>query len=146
MPGGWFSWIGQRLLHADTFALMLSPAIADLQFEAPAFVDAVRLRHYEAVLKAFIGALCFDVANDLQTLANDVGMIAVLAILQASYYTFMLILLSGLGAGSIATLDLRSPAALHAFCYVVAVCVACIVTTAVCFWPPRRTFENRLSD
>jgi hypothetical protein len=146
MPGRWLSWIGQRLLHADTFALMLSPAIADLQFEAPTAVEAVRHRHYQAVLKAFIGALSFDLASDVVTLTSDVRMIAILVVLQASYYSFMLILLSGLGAGTIATFDVRGPAAVHAICYVAAVCVACILTTSVCFWPPRRTFEDRFTD
>src|SRR5262249_37161056 len=141
MAGAWISWIGERLLHADTFALILSPAIADLQFEGPT-LHALRPRHHCGVLRAVFGALCFDIIGDVVALGSDASMIAGLAFLQTSYYSFMLVLLSGLGTGKIRALDVRSPAVTHAIYYVIAIAAACVVTTSVCFWPTRRARQN----
>jgi len=142
MPGTWISRIGVSILHADTFALMLAPAIADLQFEAPTR-EAVRPHHYAGVLRAFAGALCFDIAADVLSLGHDLGTIATLTILQASYYSFMLILLSGLGTNKLMALDVHAPEVVHAIYYIIAICAACVVTTSVCFWPSRRECADR---
>jgi hypothetical protein len=138
MPGTWLAWIGGRLLHADTFALMLSPAIADLQFEAPArpFPGPV---HYCAVLKAFAGALVLDLSADLLTLSDDLPTIGVLTTVQACYYGFMLVLLSGLGTERLATVDLNGDLVTRVLSYVLAIGIACVLTSSACFWPPRRT-------
>jgi hypothetical protein len=141
MPGGWLSRLGKRLLHRETFALMLAPAVADLQFEAPT-AGVVRPRHYFGVLKAFAGALCFDLARDVMALGHDLDMIALLTLLQTLYYGFMLVLLSGLGTGKVAALDLHRAEVTHAVYYIVVICVACVVTTSACFWPSRRSPDN----
>jgi len=140
MPGTWLARIGGRLLHADTFALMLSPAIADLQFEtsSPGFA---RPNHYCAVLRAFAGALWFDIAADLLTLSSDLPTIVVLTAVQASYYAFMLVLLSGFGAGRLSTLNVDGDLITRAIFYVLAIGIACIFISSVCFWPPRRTAD-----
>ena len=77
MPGTWLGRIGYRLLHRDTFEMMLVPAIADLQFE-------VSMREqprgcpadYWALMRALCGAFCFDVWRDLSALKSDADMIA----------------------------------------------------------------------
>ena len=67
MPGTWLAQIARRYLHGETFALVVSPAIADMQFESPAGC-LLRVRHYLAIWKALAGALSCDVVADLQSL------------------------------------------------------------------------------
>ena len=138
MPGTWLSWIGQRTLHAESFVLMLSPAIADLQFEAAASRVATPLRYYPA-LRAFAGALWFDICGDLLSMRDDLSMIGVLTAIQGSYYTFMLVLLSGFGAGRPLQMQLDDGVAVRGMGYVAAITVASILTSSACFWPARRT-------
>jgi hypothetical protein len=138
MPGAWLSRIGRRALHADSFTLMLEPAIADLQFEAAASPGAAPL-HYYAVLRAFMGALWFDMWGDLAGMRDDLSMIGVLAAIQASYYTFMLVLLSGFGTGRVLQMPFDENVAVRGLAYFAAIAVASILTSSACFWPPRRT-------
>ena len=144
MPGRWFSRLGRWMLHADTFALMLSPAIADVQFEAPTGV--ARWRHHYAMLRAFTGALWFDISGDLLTLSSDLAAIGVLTAIQSSYYAFMLVLFSGLGTERLSTLDFDRPFIARLTYYVFAICVVCVVTSSACFWPPRRTCQTQRED
>ena len=143
MPGTWFGRIGHRLLHRDTFAMMLAPAIADLQFELAARDERRRgrPRDYWAVTRALAGALWFDTGRDLRALRADVDLIALLTLLQTSYYTFMLVLLSGLGTWRISTLHLDASLVARATSYVAGVTAACLLTSSMCFWPPRRASE-----
>jgi hypothetical protein len=145
MPGTLIARIGQRLLHGDTFEMMLSPAIADLQFEATTLAFA-RPGEYCAVLRALLGALWFDVSSDLLALKSDVEMIALLTFLQTSYYTFMLVLLSGLGTGTLAALEVDGALVTRALSYVAGVSIACLMTSSACFWPPRRTCHTKTED
>lgn len=138
MAGNWMVRIGRRLLHADTFEMMLSPAIADFQFETTTR-SAAGPGDYCAVFRALLGALWFDISGDLLALKNDADMIALLTVLQTSYYTFMLVLLSGLGTGTLAAIDIDSGLLSRALSYVAALSVACLLTSSACFWPPRRT-------
>jgi hypothetical protein len=138
MPGSWLSRVGRRLLHAESFALMLSPAIADLQFETTGSPFAAPL-HYCAVLRAFAGALWFDVSGDLLAMRNDLSMIAVLTAIQASYYTFMLVLLSGFGTGRPLQMQIDETVMIRGVGFVAGIAFASIVTSSACFWPPRRT-------
>ena len=137
MPGTWIARLGERVLHAETFALMLSPAIADLQFEAPARA-ALRWCHYVAVLKAFVAAFCCDVVGDILSLRDDIPAVAMLTLLQSSYYTFMLVLLSGFGTAKLSAHHLEEAATAHNLCSIAAIVIACMVPTMACFWPPRR--------
>ncbi|MGH9199210.1 MAG: hypothetical protein ACRD1T_26215, partial [Acidimicrobiia bacterium] len=65
IPGTQHTSLSSRILHADTFALMVSPAIADLQFEAPEASRMCLLRSYAGVWRAFVGALSHDLVCDL---------------------------------------------------------------------------------
>jgi hypothetical protein len=139
MIGTWIARIGFRLLHRETFTMMLAPAIADLQFETAAR-GAARPCDYCGIVRALIGAFWFDISADARTLADDLPTIGVMTAIQASYYGFMLVLLSGLGTGKISALDLDTVAT-RAFYYLLAVSIASVVTSSACFWPARRTYD-----
>ena len=145
MTGIWIARIGHRLLHRETFTMMLSPAIADLQFET-ATRGTTRPGDYCGVLRALGGALWFDVSGDLLALKSDIEMIALLTLLQTIYYTFMLVLLSGFGAARLSAIDLDAAVVTRALSYVGGVGIACLVTSFACFWPPRRTYEAPIED
>ena len=106
IPGTRLAVVSSRLLRAETFDLMVSPAIADLQFEAPAASRARRVQGYVGVCRAFSGALWQDIAVTLKapfvdearlaSFQSDVLTFASLALFQACYYAAMLtMLLSG---------------------------------------------------
>ena len=137
--------VGLRLLHRDTFEMMLSPAVADFQFEATTR-SAMRPGDYCAIFRALLGALWFDVSGDLLALKGDADLIALLTLLQTSYYTFMLVLLSGLGTGTLALIEIDSGLVTRAMSYVAGVSVACLLTSSACFWPPRRTSPSQTED
>ena len=62
MPAGWIARVGRRLLHRDTFEMVLSPAIADFQFET-ATRSVARPGDYHAIFRALFGALWFDLSS-----------------------------------------------------------------------------------
>ena len=138
MPGTWLAQIARRLLHGETFTLVVSPAIADMQFESPAGY-VLRARHYLAIWKAQGGALSCDVVADIQSLRDDLPTLATLTLVQVSYYTFLLLLLSGFGTGSMSSLLPDQATAMHAAGYVAGIALLCLIPTAACFWPPRRS-------
>ena len=63
--------LSSRLLHPDTFALMVSPAIADLQFESHGAGAARTACGYLAVWRAVAGALGHDAACTMTALVSD---------------------------------------------------------------------------
>ena len=137
MPGTWLAQIAQRYLHGDTFALVVSPAIADMQFESPEGY-VLRVRHYLAIWKALAGALASDVVADLQSLRDDLPILVTLTLMQVSYYLFLLLLLSGFGTGSMSSLFPDQATAMHAAGYAAGIALFCLIPTATCFWPSRR--------
>ena len=145
MPEGWMARIGQRLLHGDTFDMMLSPALADFQFETT-IRSAARPGDYCAVLRALLGALWFDVSSDLVALKSDADMIALLTLLQTSYYAFMLVLFSGLGTERVSMLDLGDGLVARTVSYALVISAVCLLTSSVCCWPPRRTCQSQTED
>ena len=102
-PGSRLAVVSSRLLRAETFDLMVSPAIADLQFESPAATRLHQLRNYIGVWRAFCGALGHDVVATLRAPFVDEArrvvwqsnllMFAGLAFFQACYYACMATLL-----------------------------------------------------
>jgi hypothetical protein len=138
MPGIWLAQIARRCLHGETFALVVSPAIADMQFESPAGY-LLRTRHYLAVWRALAGALCCDVVADLQSLRDDLSALATLMLLQVSYYAFLLLLLSGFGTGTGSVHQPDQATAMQAVGYVIVIALVCLIPTATCFWPSRRS-------
>jgi hypothetical protein len=124
----------RALLHEDTYALCVAPAIADLQ-------HAPSPHAYAAVWTSFAGALYDDFAGDVDYLLNDIGLMLALVAMQSCYYGGMLLLLVAhiradqmlerlaRGGGTIVTAT------------ALAVVLASLVPTLLCFWPPRRTLD-----
>ena len=137
MHGTWLAQLGQRYLHGETFTLVVSPAIADMQFESPAGCLS-RARHYVAIWKAFAGALCGDALDDAHSLRDDLPSLATLMLVQVSYYAFFLLLLSGCGTGRLWS-DHPEEIALRVASYAGGIALLCLIPTAACFWPSRRT-------
>jgi hypothetical protein len=138
MPGLWLTRLAHRLLHDDTFEIIVSPAIADLQFEVAA--GRASLRSYAGVWAALAGALAHDFGGDVHTMLDDAPMLASLVCIQACYYTSLLVI-----GGSIVTnarLEQFVPAPGGFVAALAAVLVATaalsVVPTLLCFWPERR--------
>jgi hypothetical protein len=116
MRGDRLSPLARRLLHQDTFDLVVSPAIADLQFEG---------RGYGAVWIALGGALVRDVGSDVRTLCEDGPMLAALIAIQTTYFAGMLILMGALRGA-------EAPAILATLL------ALCSAGTTILFWPQKR--------
>ena len=117
MRGAWLASFARRLLHDDTFDLVVSPAIADLQFEE---------RGYGAVWIALGGAYVQDLGGDLRELCDDAAMLGCLIGIQASYFFGMLVLVGG------------GLPAKQAPAIVATLLALCVTGTVVLFWPQKR--------
>jgi hypothetical protein len=103
IPGTKLASVSSRFLRAETFDLMVSPAIADLQFEIPCATRLRRLQTYAGVWRAFLGALGYDIVTTVRAPFEDEArrvvwqsnllMFAGLAFFQACYYACMATLL-----------------------------------------------------
>jgi hypothetical protein len=130
MPSAWFSITARWILREDTFELVVAPAIADLQFEAPTVTGAARIRLYPAIWVALVGALCIDAERDVRVLIANGSTLLALAFLQGCYYTAML------------TLVLDSLSAPASVALVLSLFGVSTVSTAVLFWPSRRAHPH----
>jgi uncharacterized membrane protein YraQ (UPF0718 family) len=126
MGGNCIASIARRLLHGQTFDLIVAPAIADLQFEAAGPTPPGPLVGYVAVWMAFCGALCRDLQADLHELVDDAPALARVIAIQAAYYTTLLALLNALPRPYLVTIF-------------GCIALVALVQTLVCFWPPRRS-------
>jgi hypothetical protein len=97
VTGDWVARIARGLIHQSTFALVVEPAIADLQFETPARSPHVRLWGYSAVWIALAGGLWHDLVWDHRrpVWAETASVIVTLTCLVASYHMAMLLLVLG---------------------------------------------------
>lgn len=100
MTGDWIARVAKRLIHASTFTLVVSPAIADLQFEEESS-QRPRSTGYLAVWVALAGALWLDLAYDKRrpVWADDVSGVARLIFLMTSYHLSMFTLVLGFDSG-----------------------------------------------
>jgi hypothetical protein len=134
MRGDWLTTVGRRILHSDTFEIIVSPAIADLQF------DSWRIGSgYVGVWRAFGGALCRDLGRDLRILCDDAATLTSLIVMQACYYACLLTLMSGLttsGLAAVRAFERISADAALAFALIIV--GLSTVPTLLCFWPARR--------
>lgn len=80
MRGEWLIKVARRITYAETFASIVEPAIADMQFETAAKPSAaVILRSYLSVYAALAAAILRDVRTDARFAAshsyapNDIG-------------------------------------------------------------------------
>lgn len=124
MPGGWLVRFLPRLVHDVTFEAIVSPAIADLQFESAIGWHA-RVRGYAAVWRAVAGGICRDLCLDARHMVDEAALLGRLACIQAGYQCFIL------------TLVMDSMSALSSVILVLGVFVVSWVGTLLCFWPAR---------
>lgn len=80
--------IGHVLVGEDVFDSVVSPAIADLQFESPASAFAL-VRGYLGVWRAIAGGIGRDIGGDLRLLSGDTATLAALVLVQIGYYGFL---------------------------------------------------------
>jgi hypothetical protein len=126
MPGAWLIWVAQRLLHDDTFHLVASPAIADLQYEAGTAPRGAVTRAYVGAWSALAGAMCRDAAADARLLVDDAGILTAITGIQVCYFGCMTMIVAG---------GLSRSQSLALLMGVLTLSAAC---TALCFWPERR--------
>jgi hypothetical protein len=135
MPGDWLQWAARRLLHEDTFDLLVAPALADLQVDECAGA-------YAAVFVSLAYASCVDTRHDLLELADDAGTLVAIFTIQAAYYAGMLTLLAaGVRARDAITILLAGGTP-QFFAALTVVVLLSVVPTLLCFWPPRRVRES----
>ncbi len=134
MTGDRLTRLLRGVLHEDTFALFVAPAIADLQ-HAPSPAA------YAAVWTSFIGAICDDVSSDVTLLVNDIGLMLGLVAMQACYYGGMLLLLVADLRVDEALRRLVNGGGLQVIVMVAGVLVASAIPTLFCVWPPRRALD-----
>ena len=136
MPGDWLLWIARRLLHDDTFELLVAPALADLQVDQGAGA-------YVAVLVSLAYACCLDTHHDVRGLAGDAGTLMAIFTIQAAYYAGMLTLLAAGVRARDAVAILLAGGSPQFFAALTVVVLLSIVPTLLCFWPPRRVRESQ---
>jgi hypothetical protein len=95
--GRWIAAASRRLFSAQSFALLVEPAIADLQLENSGRL-AERLDAYRTVWIGMAAAFDDGVAHRARTFVreNDLVTLTALALLHAAHSTWMLVLLLGL--------------------------------------------------
>ena len=97
MRGQWMAAASRRLFSAESFALLVEPAIADLQLEeSPRLVT--RLDAYRTVWIGMAAACDAGVASRMRAFVreNDLLTLTGLALLHAAHSAWMIVLLLGL--------------------------------------------------
>jgi hypothetical protein len=135
--GRWLIAVSRALLHHDTFDRMVAPAIADLQFRT-------NVTGYAAAVNSLLHGIADDLLIDVRIVCEDIGVLIGLVVIQACYYSGMLLLLAA---------DMRSDEILDRLAHgaapqliVTIVCVLLLsaLPTLFCFWPSRRISEPDL--
>lgn len=130
--GAWLTPVARAILHRDSFDLMVSPAIADLQVDPG-------MAAYAAVWTSLAGALADDVAGDLRLVLEDIEMLLTLVLIQACYYAGMLLLLVvDMDARELWSSVVSGPAPMLVLTALLVAAIS-IVPTVLCFWPSRRS-------
>lgn len=92
-PGDGLERFAVRILNADTFELIASPAIADLQFES-SVQGRVPIGSYIGTWKAIASGMLLDVFRAWQANADT---ILPLLLIQSAYYACLFAIAGGLG-------------------------------------------------
>jgi len=95
--GRWIEAAARRLFSPESFALLVEPAIADLQFErSPRFGD--RLDAYRTVWIGMVAACDDGIARRARRCVRDNELVTItaLALLHAAHSAWMVVLLLGL--------------------------------------------------
>lgn len=95
--GRWIAAVARRVFSSESFALLVEPAIADLQFEEHGGL-AARADAYATVWIGVAAACDRAVAGRVRTFArdNELLTLAGLALLHAAHSSWMVVLLLGL--------------------------------------------------
>ena len=134
MRGVWLTRLSEAFLDQETFDLVVSPAIADLQFEARDAGLVTTARGYAGVWVALGGAICRDTHADLRLILADASMLTTLIVLQAAYYAGLLTLISGVvSKRAFESLTAESTLAIGSV-----ILTLSVVFTVLLFWPERR--------
>lgn len=153
IPGSRLAIISARVLHPETFALMVSPAIADLQFEGGGG-RARLIRSYIGVWRAVCGALWHDMtcnvralcADDARRLAlqSNVMTFAWLMLFQVCYYFGALTLAFARWSDLRAWVDtvLLRTSVLEAVMLVSFALLVPALPVLACFWPARHVHSD----
>jgi len=136
--------LARRLLRDDSFALMAAPAIADLQYEAPAASRARRARHTLAVAATIARVACTDVAADLGLVRDvehdpwpPVATFGRVLATCGAYYLCLLWLLVGLATGDTGVAVLAGASTAPGVVLVMVAGAGALVTATVCCLPAR---------
>lgn len=111
----------RRFLSRRSYELIVTPAVADLQFE-----EYTSRRQRAALQLAVLSAVAGAVRDDL---ARESGDFILLMLLPASYYIFLLLICFDFSSISLST----GFAATAGFIFVLS-----FAPVAACFWPDRR--------
>jgi hypothetical protein len=135
-----------RLVSRDTFALMVAPAVADFEFEARAADPLTTARGYVGIWRALTGAVAFDLHRGVRlslgdpawraSRRDDVSDFAVLVMMQAVYYVFMLSIIGGINLKALALRPLIENVSM-VMLVLLATVVLPVITTAACYWGGR---------
>jgi hypothetical protein len=90
MTGDRLAKAAQRLVGEELFTFVVSPAIADLQFDANHQPLRARAFAYVAVWRALLGAVALEVTGRARLVRQDAALLAGLTFLQTAYYLCML--------------------------------------------------------
>jgi hypothetical protein len=134
VTGDFLARVMRRFLHEDTFELIVSPAIADLQHTPTRTA-------YLAVWSSFLGALGNDVSGDVGYVLEDLGLMIGLVAMQTCYYCGMLLVLVANVPADQMLGRLANGAGPLVAAAVIGVILASSIPTLLCFWPPRRTLH-----
>lgn len=115
----------ERFLSAQTCQLIVAPALADLEFEDRSGIGR-RAANRLAVLRALAGALRMETARNS-------GSFAVLSLVPACYFLFLLVMCFDFFAISISTGFLA---------VAMLILVLSLGPAMVCFWPERQTVRS----
>ena len=122
--------VSDRFLREQTFELIVAPAIADLQYDAPTADGLRHARNCAAVVTALAWGLYEEATSD----AASAVIFALLVAIPACYYTALVIACTP-GDPQMATTDRRL--AVGAL-----IAVLSLGPAIACYWPERRRRSN----
>lgn len=142
--GTWLAGLARGLVHPETFSSIVSPAIADLQFEAALGRTDTRLSHYVGVWVAVSAAVVHDVFRDSRPPAwsEPLALVIALVLLQFGYYGALVILAFSAQGAAAASVGFSGVLTLVTHPHGIVVAALAVVLTlipiAACVLSPRR--------
>ena len=127
MRGTWIAGAARRFFREDTFALIVSPAVADLQCECESGDAITAFRGYVGISRAIAGGLFHDLRTDVELLSRDATDLLQILAMQVCYYGALLTLVGGAAFGELS----------HGGLILIGSTVVslALIPTLICFWP-----------